>query len=244
MKNIIFFSLFMLLISQPLMAQIVGNNAKELKKVKEKKIAPTYAFIDFNHTNSFRDLSQNTDFLAVPLGERAHEVPLKVWSYQLGMNTGIKPNLRFEGGMKFLQTGEQYSYQGSLGGDSTFNSQSKYRYLSMPLQLKWEKGNQFRFSIGGGLQAQLYINYLQKQQWTTSLSGPKEAKIEQNISCNSFALSALGEMGVHYFGKNNYGVFCKMTYRYQITNTYIKTADYQHLSKGLGLSFGLSKNIE
>ena len=38
-------------------------------------------------------------------------------------------------------------------------------------------------------------------------------KIEQNISCNSFALSALGEMGVHYFGKNNYGVFFKLNYR-------------------------------
>jgi hypothetical protein len=138
MKNIMFLSLLMLLISPSLKAQIIGNNAEELKKVKEKKIAPTYAFIDFNHTNSFRDLSQNTDFLTIPLGERALEVPLKIWSYQLGINTGIKPNLRFEGGMRLLQTGEQYSYQGSLGGDSTFKSQSKYRYVSMPLLLKWE----------------------------------------------------------------------------------------------------------
>ena len=81
MKNIMFLSLLMLLISPSLKAQIIGNNAEELKKVKEKKIAPTYAFIDFNHTNSFRDLSQNTDFLTIPLGERALEVPLKIWSY-------------------------------------------------------------------------------------------------------------------------------------------------------------------
>ena len=84
-------------------SQILSKDGTKLKNKKTKPV--TFAFLEFNRTSSFRELTENKEFITLPLGERANEEPLKVWSYFLGMNTGLTKYLRFEGGISYLQNG-------------------------------------------------------------------------------------------------------------------------------------------
>lgn len=242
MKLTLLFLLVCFIYLLPCTAQIISEEGKAIKENKKK--SPTYAFLEFNRTNSYRTLAENKLFISYPLGERVNEKPLNVWSYFLGMNTGLSRFLRFEGGISYMQTGEQYNFEGTAESDSTFSYQTKYRYFAMPCQLKFESGKNWRISLGAGLLPQLYNAYRQEQQWTTELGGKKENTIKSNNTCNSFALSLISSLGLHYFSDRNWGIFLKMTYRQQVTNTFTKYGDYEHQARGLGYSLGISKNIE
>ena len=242
MKMKVFTMLLCLISTLQSFSQIVSKDGTKLKNKKTKPV--TYAFLEFNRTSSFRGLTENKEFITYPLGERANEQPLKIWSYFLGMNTGLTNFLRFEGGISYLQNGEQYSYQGPLGSDSTFSYQTKYKYIAMPCQLKVEFGNSFRFSLGAGIMPQLFNGYRQDQQWTTETGSKNEKTIKDNTTCNSFGLSVISSAGVHYVGMKSWGLFLKVNYRQQLTNTLTKYGDYVHFSKGLGYSIGISKNLE
>ena len=223
-------------------AQIISKDGVNLKEKQQKSAA--YAFIAFNQTNSFRLLSENKEFITIPLGKSADETPLNVWSYGLGINAALARFLRFEGGISYLQTGEQYSFQEDMGGDSTFAYQNKYRYFAMPCQVKFEYGKKLRFSFGVGIMPQLFNAYRQDQQWTTYLGGKNDNTIKSNTTCNTFGLSLIGSTGLHYVSQKTWGIFIQMTYREQLTNTFTRYGDYVHKSKGLGYTIGISKNIE
>ncbi len=242
MRTILLIILILTLSPTSYFSQIINKEGKVIKEKKTKN--PSYILFEANRTNSFRTLAENKQFITLPLGERAKESPLKIWSYFLGMNTSLNRFLRFQGGISFLQTGEQYLYQGALGSDSTYSYQTKYRYFAMPCQLTFEQGKQLRFSIGAGIMPQLFNSYRQNQQWTTELGGKYDNTNKEGSTCNSFGLSLVSSAGLHYVSARTWGIYFKMTYRYQLTNTLTKYGDYEHFSKGLGYSIGISKNIE
>ena len=93
MKMKVFTMLLCLISTMQSFSQIVSKDGTKLKNKKTKPV--TFAFLEFNRTNSFRELTENKEFITYPLGERANEQALNIWSYFLGMNTGLSNFLRF-----------------------------------------------------------------------------------------------------------------------------------------------------
>ena len=172
-------SLFLFLLIIPFLshAQLVNDFIKENY--------PTRFYFESQRMLMFRSLSPNEDFLNVPLQERANEQALGLWSQQLGICMGLGKHLYLDGGVAWMQNGEAYEFKDLLS-DSTYNYQTRYRYLSMPLQLKLTFGNQIKLYGGIGLIPSLYQNYRQDIQWTNALGAQYDDQININNAETKF----------------------------------------------------------
>lgn len=211
-------------------------------KVKPAKDTSSRFYVEAGYYSCTRNLSPNVDFLNKPLGERANETKLSVWSYSIGLTTPIAKYIYFDGGLSLLRNGEQYKWA-STTSDSTFNYQSRYSYIAMPLQLKLQGGNNFRYFVGGGLIPELYQSYSQKQQWNDSLGSSKTAVVKVNSDVNSFALSWVATAGVELIFKNSFGLRLSGSYRSQVTNSYKKYSDYVHKTNAIGFNIALTRKF-
>ena len=113
----------------------------------------------------------------------------------------------------------------------------------MPLQLKIQGGNKFKYFLASGLQTQLLQSYKMNQQWTNDVNTKYSETLKINNDCNSFVLSWISSMGFELAMNKYYGIKLSMQYRKQLSNSYLKTADYIHRSKGFGFSFGLTRTL-
>lgn len=188
------------------------------------------------------NVTQNTDFLSTPLGERAYETALKVWSFQFGIVAPISRHFAFDGGLALIQNGEQYQWNAS-STDSSYDYTTKYRYFGMPIQLKYQTGKDFVFFVGAGLTPQLFQSYEQNIHWTDSLNNNSKLTLTDETMCQSFVLSATGSTGIHVHFKSNYGLRISLNYRYQLTNSYGPYQDYKHFSSGLGGGIALTRKL-
>jgi hypothetical protein len=222
-------------------AQIISTNASPQKKNKDKDSA-SVLYMDFQRLNTTPHLTQNTAFLTVPLGERANETTLKVWSYQLGLCSPIARNLSFDGGLAMIQTGEKYDWN-STTTDSSYRYTTKYRYFGMPLQLKFQTGKDIVFFMGVGAMPQLFQSYKQEIAWADSLGNAGSKMLEDKSMCQSFVLSALASTGVQLHFKSNYGLRFSLNYRYQLTNTYGPYQYFKHFSTGIGGGVALTRKF-
>ena len=133
MKSLFLF--IVIFIDWSVQAQIISTSTNPSSKKNKSRDSTSIVYFDFQQLNTRPTLTQNTAFLTVPLGERANETALKVWSYQVGLCSPISKSLSFDGGLAMIQTGEQYSWNSTIT-DSSYNYTTKYRYFGMPLQLK------------------------------------------------------------------------------------------------------------
>ena len=233
-------TLLFLFITNFSFSQLVSVSEGQKKSKAKDTSALIYAEAGFFKIN--RTLSSNPDFLNKPLGERVNETSMNLWSYSVGMVTPISTYFVFEGGLSFIQNGEQYAWK-SPTSDSSFNYQTKYRYIGMPLQVKFQTGKNFQFFVGGGLIPQMQVDYLQTQNWTDSLGGREEVKIESYNNLSSFVLSAVGSVGMVLKFQNNFGLRLSVQYRRQLTDTYTQFNGYYHKSSTLGFTFGLTRKF-
>ena len=187
-------------------------------------------------------LTQNTSFLTVPLGERANESSLKVWSYQLGLCSPLTKKLSFDGGLAMIQTGEQYAWSSTVT-DSSYTYTTKYRYFGMPLQIKYQTGKDFVFFIGAGVMPQLFQSYQQEIAWTDSLGNAGKETLNDESMCQSFVISAIASTGLQLHFKSNYGLRFSLNYRYQLTNTYGPYQYFKHYSTGIGAGVALTRKF-
>jgi len=232
--------LFSLFFSLQAISQIIGNNVTGIKKLKNDTSSCFY--FEASRFNSSRDLVVNSSFLAKPLGEREFETSYVRWSFTLGMSVPLSKVLYFDGGMSYLQNGEQYSWK-SLENDSTFSYQTSYSYISMPLQLKIQGGLRLKYFVASGLQPQLFQSYFQNQQWTNDVNTKYTATLKDNNECNSFVISWITTVGFQVEMSKLYGVRIAAQYRNQLSNSYLKTAEYIHRASGLGFAFGLTRKL-
>jgi len=232
--------LFSLFFSLQAISQIIGNNVTGIKKLKNDTSSCFY--FEASRFNSSRDLVVNPDFLAKPLGERAFETSYLRWSFTLGMSVPLSKALYFDGGMSYLQNGEQYSWESSEN-DSSFSYQTSYSYISMPLQLKIQGGHRIKYFVASGLQPQLFQSYRQKQQWTNDVNTKYTAILKDNNECNSFIISWITTVGFQVEMSKLYGVRIAAQYRNQLNSSYLKTGDYIHKANGLGFAFGLTRKL-
>lgn len=232
----VFISLFILLFSNTF-GQIVMSGQPEKKA--PKKDTTILFYVEGQYGISFRSLFPNPDFLNTPLGQRASEESIKLYSYQLGITLPLTPALQINTGLGMFQNGEQYSWQSSEN-DSSFHYESRYRYFGMPVQLQLQHGKSLKFQIAGGLLPQLIQSYTQDQSWTNALGSKGTYTDKQRTGKETFILSAIANAGFHYQFKSQLGLRLGVSYRRQLTNTYIKYADYIHKSRNWGGYLGLT----
>lgn len=232
MKSILIFAF--LVITKGALAQIVNS--------KIKAVYPTSYYFETQRMQMFRTLLSNDNFLPTPLGERANEIPLSTWSHQIGICVGLSRFVYFDGGVSWMQNGEAYTFE-SLDSDSSFNYQTRYRYLALPLQLKMAFGDQFKFYGGIGIVPGLYQDYKQDLQWTNPLGAKYDDVVQINNNMNSFQFSGLGSVGIEAQLDNNYTIRFGALYRRQFNNSYNPYDAYVHKSFGWGLNLGLCKKL-
>ena len=235
--------LFVLFFSFQAMSQIIGNAGTLGTGIKKLKNYTTSCFyLEASRLNSNRDLAVNSDFLAKPLGEREFETSFVRWSFTLGISVPLSKLLYFDGGISYIKNGEQYSWKSSVN-DSSFSYQTSYSYISMPLQLKIQGGLRLKYFLASGLQPQLFQSYRQNQQWTNDVNTKYTATLKDNNEYNSFVISWITSAGFQLEMSKLYGVRISAQYRKQLSNSYLKTADYIHRANGLGFAFGLTRKL-
>ena len=223
-------------------AQIISTTNEPIAKKSKSRDSSSILYVDFQRFNSQPNLSQNTDFLAIPLGERATESALNVWSYQFGLYSPLTKHLYFAGGLALVQTGEQYSWNSS-STDSSYRYTTKYRYFGMPLQVKYQTGKDVVFFAGAGVVPQLFQSYEQGINWTDSLGNAGKQTINDESMCQSFVLSAIASTGLQVHFKSNYGLRFSVYYRQQLTNSYGPYQYFKHYSSGLGGGIALTRKL-
>ncbi len=237
------FSLFLLnSFSQIVIKEQKKTEGQSIQKEKIIKDTSSRFYIEASYLNSFRSLESNVDFLNKPLGERANESKIGIWNYSLGMTTPLNNHIYFDGALSLLRNGEQYSWKSSTS-DSTFNYQSKYNYIALPLQIKYQGGKNLKYFVGGGLIPQMNFSYKQSQQWTDSLGAKRDETIKINNDINSFAISWVVSAGLELQFENNFGLRFSASYRNQISNTYIEFSDYIHKANAIGLNLGITRKF-
>jgi len=249
-KKIIISSLFNLLLLNSF-SQIVtkeqtnpDNNSIQTKKVPKEiaKDTATRFYIEASFANTFRSLESNPDFLNEPLGERANESKLGIWSYSLGLTAPVSKHVYFDGALSILRNGEQYSWNSTVN-DSSFIYQTKYNYFALPLQLKLQGGKNLKYFIGSGIAPQMYLSYRQDQKWTEAIGKKRNDKITVNNSINSFAFSWISCAGIELSFADYYGLRLSASYRQQLTNTYTKYYGFIQKANAISFNFAITRSF-
>jgi hypothetical protein len=236
--------LLMLFFTLHVNGQILVEEGKPGAEKKEKVKSSTggqtsiYAISNWSKTN--RTLASNSGYFGDTLGTRADETLIQNWSFGLGLRNRINRFLVWDGGMYFCRNGEQYAFTGT---DTTFAYQTTYSYIGMPLRLNFSMGKEIQWHVGAGLLPQMFVQYSQKQQWTTTLNSSDSQVIKTNSGYSPFVLSAIFNAGVQLNFSNGWGVLVSPEIRIQLNSTYLKQATYIHKARCYGVSFGLIKNL-
>lgn len=221
---------------------VLSNGFAQILNKDIKKNYPTRFYFESQRMNMYRSLISNDAFLPTPLGERASEVALSVWSQQLGMGLGLSQHFYIDAGVSWLQNGESYAFE-ATDSDSSFAYQTKYRYLALPLQLKATFGQKLQFYTGAGLVPALYQGYRQDLQWTNALGAKYDDQIKINNTMNSFTIAWIASAGIDLQLDDMFNLRLGLLYRSQLNNSYSPYEAYVHKSVGWGFNFGISKKL-
>ena len=256
MKELVLFSAFLFLFfngqSQILIGGETSATDKNLKAKKDKSKsdslrlnipeAGSAIYFCANHSKSFRYLESNGELYGESLGLRADETSLNTWSFGIGIQNKLTKHLMWDGGISFLNNGESYLFTGK---DTSYAYQSYYKYISMPFRLNYTYsiGNALKLYFGGGLLPQLFSSYRQDRQWTTSKNYKQEETIKTKTGYNTFAISALFNIGLMLNFQNNWSLLVSPEARIQFNSSYTKISEYVHKNRAYGLTFGLVRNL-
>ncbi|PWL24127.1 MAG: hypothetical protein DCO96_15165 [Fluviicola sp. XM-24bin1] len=253
MKNLSFGILcWMLFVSILSNAQIEITTPEEEEPEEEKQIdilplqlVKTEVIAFANWSNTFRDLrpnSANDGLFGEPLGERANEANLNVWSYGLGIRSDLKNRFMWQGGISWLRNGETYQYD-DPDTDSTFAYQTFYNYVAMPLKVMYRYGYRVRFYGGIGLVPQMFFSYRQEQQWTTVNNTQMDETVKTRNGFNSFVLSGTITAGIQLRFNKGSSIFIEPEYRLHLTNSFEEIDSYEHFGRAFGINMGFTYPI-
>lgn len=212
----------------------------EIVEVPDRGFGGTEVFFTANFSATNRSLITNEGLFADTLGERAKELGLNVWSFGIGFRSQINPYLAWQGGLSLMRNGESYDFRGT---DTAFSYQTIYTYVAMPLKILYTYGNKCRVYGAAGLVPQMFFGYRQDQQFETTLNATGEETIQLKSGYNTFAMSAVFNVGVQAYFENKISLFIEPEYRYQFTNSYVKTDGLKHFANALGVNFGISYTL-
>ncbi len=225
-------------------SQIKTVEPKEVKrdsiKVKPSNNDKPSYYIGAGRNNSFRELMENDAPYGRPLGNRANETKLNVWSYEVGIRSQLNKYLQIDGGLALERFGEQYSATGPTElGDSTYSYQSKYTFISLPIQLYGTVGESFKLYGGGGISPGIVSRFNKEITRLDSLGGTTITETNQPEKLNSFILSARLSGGLQWKWNRNAGIYLNYTYFLGLNSTYGRQDQYKHYARYGCLRFGL-----
>lgn len=232
--------------------QIGGDQPKSTKTQKQK--APKTpksdtanydlkVFLGTTIASTYRTLAPAKDPLfAEELGSRVDEVSKAAWSYHLGFSNDINRFMMWEAGISWLRNHEQYLY--TVEGDTTHNYTSKYSWIGMPIKLYFKYDfKKVRFVVGGGFSPQIQMKFRKDEVFVDSYATETTNKIKTINGMNTFGISAIANIGIHYNITNRFGLYLTAEYRHQLTNSHTKTFPYIHKGTAIGANFGLAFGI-
>jgi len=242
-RYLLFCCLILSLAFQSSFGQLEINQQSKKKNAWVQQKMPTQVAMEITRNQSFRTLVPNAEFLNTPLGERANETPSTLWSYGLGIQTGLGKWVRFESGLLWLQQGEQYAFN-DPNSDSSLNYTNGYRYLGLPLALNLQYGSSFRVFLGAGIAPMIFNRSIQQINWSTALgANEKETLKIKNNDFTSAVFQVYFQGGIQYTGEKGWGMILKAVYRQQLSNTYSKYNAYIHKANAMGFTVGISKTF-
>lgn len=225
----------------------VGNAQVELSEVENKEKrqiehSDVRFYLGANWSSTGRMLIENKGYFGDTLGERVNEKSLNTWSYYLGIRSDFAKQFFWDGGLSFYRNGEQYSFDDPLT-DSTFNYQTTYSYVSMPLRVNAFLGRNVRFFFGGGIVPQMFFGYRQNRQWTSAENSDYSEEIKFKSGYNSFVVSGLFNVGLELKFESKWSTFVSSEGRWQLNSTYLSQDSYIHKARAYGISFGLMREL-
>ena len=216
---------------------------KKDKKEERDKVevdGTTSVFFTSNWSYTTRKLIENDGYFGDSLGARADETGIGNWSFTLGFRNQLKDFLLWEGGVAFMQNGEQYSFEQS---DSSYNYQTKYMYIAVPLKLYYTYGSSVKLLVGAGIVPQMFMGYRQNVQYTTTEGDSDNEEIKTKSGYNSFVLSAAFNLGVEIELSKSWSAVILPEYKLQLNSTYDKNDSYKHFGRSLGVNFGFALKL-
>lgn len=214
-----------------------GTDTKKLQhKVLPSSSTMCYVGAGLNH--SFRRLQSNNSPFGEPLGQRANEQAIDVWTFHLGYRQILAKHFQLDAGLNFDKYGENYLFQDPLT-DSAFSYTNHYSFIGLPIQFNLTFGRRLMFSLGGGLQPMLASRYVTEQKITDANKNVTENSYSSLTAMNGFGCNILISAGINYRCNKNIGVYFQPTYSQGLINTYEKQAAFKHYTKGNNFKFGL-----
>lgn len=219
--------------------EVKKEKEKEVKKEKEKRVqdGSTEIYFVSNWSQTSRKLEMNDAPFGDSLGEREFEKSLNKWSFGIGFRNKLSEHFSLQGGISFSRNGESYLYETT---DSLFKYATTYSYIGMPIKALYTYGNEIKLLAGGGITPQLFVGYVQDQEWRDAVDATGKNTVERKNGYSSFVLSAALNIGVQFQFSNNWTLLFMPEYRIQLTDSYIVTDSYNHFARALGFDLGLT----
>ena len=206
-------------------------------------LSTTEFFVIANWSRNSRKLIENDNnngIYADPLGTRGDESFLNTWSFGIGIKQRVHEYLTWEGGITYIQNGEFYLFEGV---DTLHSYQTTYSYITMPVKAFFTYGNTVRFYAGGGLVPKMFLNYKQDQVFVDAVNNETTEEFKTQNGFNSFALSAVANIGVQLNLGKKMSVLFMPEYRFQLTTSNEKSDSYKHFNRAIGFNVGLTYGL-
>ncbi len=238
-------------------AQIIVNEKNEnLKKKEEPKEEPKKkeekktdtlnvepktdqlaVYLEFAPGKSVPTIESNSNSIfSKPVGERANEIPEKVWSYSVGLRFKVNNFIKFQTGIGLMKNRESYSFKEQ---DTSYSYTTDYNYIYLPIKLFAEYHKVIDFKLGAGIMAQMLTTYKQTGEYKTVSGNQIKFENAKKDGLNPLIVSAVFSAGFSYRFSDGMSIFFVPEYRYQLSSTYIKNHPYIHKVNALTFNFGL-----
>ncbi len=217
--------------------QTVSDTTSKKKRSERKNVdGTTEIYLTSAWSSSTRVLETRSDAFAKPLGIKADETPIMIWSYGFGFRNYLHKHIVFEGGMSLLRNGEMYTL---IGDDSSYKYVNTYTYIAMPLRLQYATSGDFKFFIGGSAFPQIMYLYKHKETWVDNNNQTTTTIDKDKSPYSSFVFSAGINAGFQAKFSKYTSFYFLPEYRWQLTNSYTKIGNYGHYARVLSVNFGL-----
>jgi hypothetical protein len=213
---------------------------KKDDKLKREKDGSTEVYLVTNWSNTSRKLESSAPPFGDTLGQRAFENNLSRWSFGIGFRNTLNRHISIQGGISYMRNGESYLFEES---DTLFKYNTTYTYVGMPIKALYTYGEDFKILAGAGLTPQLFISYVQEQEWRDSVNATGDDRIKEQNGYSSFVLSAAFNIGVQLKLSDSFTFLFMPEYRIQLTDSYIDTDSFDHFARAFGFDVGITYKL-
>lgn len=218
--------------------KVSKEDATKIGVERSFPLATTQLYLGAGQNFSYRDLMPNKTPFGAPLGTRANEQTLALWTFQFGYKQLLSKHAQLDVALHMDKFGETYSYE-SLISDSAFSYTNKYAFLGIPIQCNFTFGQRLVFQIGGGIQPMLATKQETEEQNTDADKNVTTNSFSSLSTLNGFGCNLLLNTGVQFRCNKNIGVFLTTTYSHGLVNTYERQATLKHYTRGVNVKSGI-----